>query len=147
MDVLHEGIVPFASPKPYTQDVQARSMTNRPASGHSLCKSAAYRDKSREWNVSKKKWNLCQLKELWRIARLGTQGPAARRTWILYTRVSPRSCWTRFRLLQILLLQICNRNTLTLKSGLLDFGVFLLQICGQIRKINSRNAPVYSNCL
>ena len=25
----------------------------------SLCKSAAHRDKSREWNVSKQKWNLC----------------------------------------------------------------------------------------
>ena len=34
-------------------------------------KSAARRDKSREYNVSKQKWNLCELKQQWKTSNQG----------------------------------------------------------------------------
>jgi len=40
---------------------EAASLTRKLQAGEHLLssKSAAHRDKSREWNVSKQKWNLC----------------------------------------------------------------------------------------
>ena len=40
------------------------------ATGVSRLNSAAHRGKSREWNVSKQKWNLCQLKKHWILSGL-----------------------------------------------------------------------------
>jgi len=61
--------------------------------------SAAHRDKRREWNVSKQKWNLFQLEQQWKTHKVGGDGVSDRSDWFscLCTRDEFFFCQTHAR--------------------------------------------------